>query len=107
MIIPKEYKIGKERFIMEHNSLVSLNDCTEITYSDLKLDKDGKEYITIYFETPAGGDLGYAFCDATIDYPISNEQFRIINHYSEEQLKNLLYFYKNWLLSLFNLQKKN
>ena len=92
MVIPKQFKTGPGRFIMEHNPFIGLNDGTEITYSDLKFNEHGQEYVTIYFETPAPGTY-YGFCDATIDYPISNGQFRIINHYTKEKLEELMYHY--------------
>ena len=56
MFIPKQYAIKLRGGPMEHNPFVALNDNTEITYSDIKRTKQGQEYITLYFETPAGGD---------------------------------------------------
>lgn len=106
MVLPNKNIINQGRYIMEHNPFITLNDNTEITYSDLKINKNGEEYITLYFETPAGGNLGYAFYDATIDYPISNGNFHTVNHYSKEQLKNLMYYYNKLASVAFELAKE-
>lgn len=62
---------------------------TEITYSDIKTDEQGREFVTIYFETPSE-DLG--FCDASIDYP--DGIFYKVHGYNDSQLKELEYHYK-------------
>ncbi len=59
---------NKEMKSMEHNPFISLNDETEITYSDLK-NNNGAEYITIYFETPNVNAVS-GFNSASCDYPI-------------------------------------
>ena len=51
---------------MEHNPYISLEDDTEITYSDLQVKPNGEEYITIYFETPTE-ERG--FCSMDVEYP--------------------------------------
>lgn len=107
MVIPKQYRTSSGRLSMEHNPFITLNDDTEMTHSDLKKNEYGQEYITIYFETPAGGDLGYAFCDASIDYPISNGEFCTVNHYTKEQLNTLLYFYNKLAPIAFELIKED
>ena len=38
---------------MEHNPMLDYENGLCVTYSDLKKDKHGKEYITIYFEKPS------------------------------------------------------
>lgn len=91
MIIPKQCKGKLGRFAMEHNPFITLNDNTVITYSDLKRNNQNQEYVTLYFETPS---KEHGFCDATIDYPISNGQFRIINNYTEEKLQELTLHYR-------------
>jgi len=46
---------------MEHNPLMTLNDDTVITYSDLKYDHQSS-YITLYFETPTDAGFNSAEC---------------------------------------------
>ena len=74
---------------MEHHPYITLNDMTEITYSDIKKDKQGKEYVTIYFETPSEE---YGFCDASINYP--DGVFYKIHHYKNDKLQELMHHYQ-------------
>lgn len=71
---------------MEHNLFITLNDNTEITYSDIK-NKDNNKYITIYFETPTED----GFLSADIDYP--NGTIRNNTGYNPEQINTLMYHY--------------
>lgn len=72
---------------MEHNPYITLNDETEITYSDLKRNKAGEEYITIYFETP----YTKGFKSMHIDYP--GDVVKDIIGYSETEVEAMLYHY--------------
>ena len=54
---------------MEHHPYITLSDDTEITYSDIKTDERGNEYITIYFETPVQSGFHSMYIDAE-DNPI-------------------------------------
>ena len=54
---------------MEHNPLLSFENGLEVTYSDLKKNSNGKEYITIYFEKPNNNGF---FDSAQLDYPGSD-----------------------------------
>lgn len=67
---------------MEHNPFISLNDETEITYSDLKKNNE-KEYITIYFETP-NVNVTSGFNSACCDYPIGH--IKSIIGYTEQEI---------------------
>lgn len=67
---------------MEHYPFLTYSDMTEVTYSDIK-EKDGKEYVTIYFETPS--DDKYGFHSTQINYPIGD--FEKIIGYSDEQME--------------------
>lgn len=87
MKIPNLY--GGNKIIMEHHPYITLNDGTEITYSDIKINKENELYVTIYFETPSEK---YGFCDASIDYPGTGE-FNVINHYTVDQLTNIIFHY--------------
>ncbi len=49
---------------MEHHPYITLNDDTEITYSDIKTDERGNEYITVYFETPVPNGFHSMYIDA-------------------------------------------
>jgi len=69
---------------MEHHPLMTLNDNTEITYSDLKKDS-GSEYITIYFETPDDSAYGFKSCEC--NYPVG--KFDNIIGYTDEDLNVL------------------
>jgi len=72
---------------MEHNPFITMSDETEITRSDLKLDNTGKEYITIYFETPT--EKGFSSME--INYP-NGIPTNIIG-YSENEVSQLLFHY--------------
>lgn len=50
---------------MEHNPFLTLNDKSEITYSDIKFDENNNKYVTVYYESPH--DDG--FHDAEFNYP--------------------------------------
>ena len=73
---------------MEHHSLMTLVDETEITYSDLKQNSNGQCYFTVYFETPSEK---YGFCSMDINYPNGKPQ-NIIG-YSDSDIERLLYHY--------------
>ena len=75
---------------MEHNPFISLSDETEITYSDLK-NRDGKEYITIYFETPSESSSS-GFNSASCDYPIAG--IENIVGYTESEIEILQRYIK-------------
>lgn len=67
---------------MEHNPYITLNDDTEITYSDIKNDK-GYDYVTIYFETPDTSKVG--FSSTQYDYP--GGHFENTVGYSDERIR--------------------
>lgn len=52
---------------MEHYPFLSFPNGLEITYSDIKKRKSGKEYVTIYFEQPSRSKKD--FKSAKYDYP--------------------------------------
>lgn len=87
---------------MEHNPYITLNDMTEITYSDIKTDGNGQEFVTIYFETPSE-DRG--FCDASIDYP--GGVFYKVHGYSDDKLKELERHYKKIGALAFEFAKED
>lgn len=64
---------------MEHNPFITLNDQTEMTYSDIKRNEYG-EYVTLYFETPNKDGFSSAQCD----YPYGS--LENIKNYSDEQI---------------------
>lgn len=70
-----------KELIMEHNPLLSFEDGLEMTYSDLKQNKDGSDYITIYFERP--NDKGF-FDSAKVDFP--GYDFEDVNGFSQSDL---------------------
>ena len=74
---------------MEHHPYITLPDETEITYSDLKFDDNGNEYVVIYFETPSEE---FGFCDASVRFP--EGELITQHHYTEEKLKELMHHYK-------------
>lgn len=76
----------KEKTFMEHNPYISLEDDTEITYSDIK-EKDGNQYITIYFETPMIG----GFKSMDIVYPNGIPEH--VKGYTKTEIDKLLYHY--------------
>ena len=67
---------------MEHNPLLSFEDGLEITYSDLKHHKDGREFIIIYFERP--NSKGF-FDSAQIVFPGSD--FEEVKGFTSDDLK--------------------
>lgn len=72
---------------MEHNPYITMNDGTEITRSDIKYESDGREFITIYFETPTPN----GFSSMNVDYP--NGIPADIVGYSEREIAKLLFHY--------------
>lgn len=72
---------------MEHNPYITLNDDTEITYSDIKKNERNEEYVTIYFETPV--ETGFHSMD--IKYPGGTPEH--VNGYHAEEIDTLLHHY--------------
>ena len=70
---------------LEHNPFISFNDGLEITYSDLKKNTDGTNYVSIYFEAP--NEKGTEFNSARFDFP--GDSFTDVKGYSPEALDNL------------------
>lgn len=73
---------------MEHHPYITLNDHTEITYSDIKRDINKREYVTIYFETPV--ETGFHSMD--IQYPDGKPEHVI--GYTKEEMDTLMYHYR-------------
>jgi hypothetical protein len=71
-----------KELIMEHNPLLSFENGLEVTYSDLKRHKNGKEYITIYFERPNARGF---FDSAKINFPGSD--FEDVIGFTKDDLK--------------------
>lgn len=88
---------------MNHHPYITLNDSTEITYSDIKTDKDGNEYVTVYFETPAPD----GFCSMQVDYPGGIAEKMI--GYTKQQVSALMKHYSKvgHLAFEFAKEKKN
>ena len=85
---------------MEHNPYITLNDETEITYSDIKR-KDGKEYITISFETPCED----GFKSMSINYPFDG--IHNIVGYTEKEISELKHHYDVSAHSAFQFAKED
>ncbi len=88
---------------MEHNPLFSFNSGLEITYSDLKTFKDGREYITIYFKRP--NDTKTGFDSADIDFPYSD--FQHVIGFSPDELKALQEHVDRSGATAFNFAKED
>lgn len=73
---------------MEHHPYISLNDETEITYSDIKSNAQGEKYVTIYFETPTIN--GFSSMDINTDDDI----LRHVEGYSVSEMNEMLGHYK-------------
>lgn len=71
---------------MEHNPLLSFQDGLEITYSDLKKNRFGDPYVTLYFERPNHRRSG--FDSAQLDYP--GQTFEKIEGFSKADLDVLM-----------------
>ena len=72
---------------MKHHPYITLNDDTEITYSDIKTDEHGNEYVTVYFETP----VPKGFHSMQVDYPKGIPE-KIVG-YSEQDVNLLMRHY--------------
>lgn len=90
----------KEKEFMEHNPYITLDDDTEITYSDLK-DKGNKPYITIYFETPVNN----GFKSMDIIYPNGIPEH--IKGYTNSEIEKLLYHYNKIGKLVFEYAKED
>lgn len=77
-----------------------MNDGTTITYSDIKLDDTGKEYVVIYFETPCED----GFKSMQISYPNGTPE-NVIG-YSSEEINVLMYHYKKSGPIVFDFAKE-
>ena len=86
---------------MDHHPYITLNDNTEITYSDIKTNTDGKEYITVYFETPTHD----GFSSMQVDYPSGTAE-KIIG-YTEQQVSELMKHYSKVGHLVFEFAKEN
>ena len=72
---------------MEHHPYITLSDDTKITYSDIKTDERGNEYVTVYFETPVQS----GFHSMQVDYPKGIPE-KIVG-YSEQDVNMLMRHY--------------
>lgn len=72
---------------MNHNPFITLNDETEITYSDIKVNNKGEEYVSLYFETPT--EKGFSSME--INFP--NNNITKLQGYSDKQIEKLMYHY--------------
>ena len=91
---------------MEHNPYITLNDQTEITYSDLKHTDTGEEYITVYFETPS---IEFGFCSAKADYFPDRKQPLALTDvigYSFEKEKEMFSHYQKIAKLAFQFSKE-
>lgn len=70
---------------MEHHPLMSFEDGLEITYSDVKKNNSGMEYVTIYFEQP--NERMDDFKSAQRDYPCDG--FMHVAGYTQEELDKI------------------
>lgn len=73
---------------MEHNPYITLNDETEITYSDIKIDNKGREYVTVYFETPT--DNGFS----SMDINTNDDILRHVQGYNVKEMNIMLDHYR-------------
>lgn len=73
---------------MEHHPYITLNDKTEITYSDIKTDNDGKEYITLYFETPTFD----GFNSMQVNYPEGIAE-KVVG-YNDKEISEMMNHYR-------------
>ena len=87
---------------LEHHPFLTLNDETEITYSDIKKDIFDNEYIDIYFETPS--EL-FCFCNMHIKYP--GDIICKCFGYTEQEKENLLYYYNKTKELMFKFAKED
>ena len=85
---------------MEHNPYIDLNDGTAITYSDVKIDTNGKEYIVIYFETPTED----GFSSMRVCYPEGIPCN--VKGYSEKEVQSLMEHYKKISSLAFEFAKE-
>lgn len=74
---------------MEHYPFITLQDETEITYSDVKKKEDGSEYISLYFETPTEE----GFSSMTVEYPEALPK-NVKGYSKEEVIKYMRHFEK-------------
>lgn len=84
---------------MNHYPLLTLNDETEITYSDIK---DGG-HIVFYCETP---DEELGFKNARINYPFTGKGFYDILGYSTEELDDLFFYVKRLAPLAYDLSEE-
>lgn len=82
-IFENEYLFsGKQN--SEEPPFLTLNDHTEITYSDIKRNKHGQEYVTIHFETPIANKL------ASMDINTDDDVLRHVKGYTAGKVTEMI-----------------